>query len=151
MSSMRVAVQEVYDTHPFIREACGRTIFGHAATLESDIAEAMEKYNIRADWSARSLALYTQAVIQGAFILAKAEHGRRLPQTASITCADIWKCFLFDLKQHRNMMPCNSKSYLVTNGLELSCLYVHKHTRLVGMHRYSVINGLELRCLRSSG
>ena len=30
------------------------------------------------DWTAESLALYTQAVIQGAFILAKAKHGQEI-------------------------------------------------------------------------
>ena len=67
-------VQEVYDTHPLLREACDRSIRDHAATLEADIAEAMRQSNLHADWTARSLALYTQAVIQGAFILAKAQH-----------------------------------------------------------------------------
>ena len=47
----------------------------HAATLE-DIAEAMRKYGFDdSQWSARSLALHTQAVIQGAFVLAKAKGG----------------------------------------------------------------------------
>jgi TetR/AcrR family transcriptional regulator, transcriptional repressor for nem operon len=68
-------VQEAYDTHPPIREACDKYISEHAATVEADIAEAMRKYGIKADWSAQSLGLYTQAVIQGAFILAKAKHG----------------------------------------------------------------------------
>jgi TetR/AcrR family transcriptional regulator, transcriptional repressor for nem operon len=67
-------VQEVYETHPLIREACDRYIRAHAATLETDIAEAMAEYGPRAEWTASSLALYTQAVIQGAFILAKAHH-----------------------------------------------------------------------------
>jgi TetR/AcrR family transcriptional repressor of nem operon len=66
-------IQEVYDTHPLIREACEKTISDHTATVEVDIAEAMPKYNIAANWTAQSLALYTQAVIQGAFILAKAK------------------------------------------------------------------------------
>ena len=66
-------VQEVYETHPLIREACEKSIYGHAATLEPDIAEAMRVYGVEGDWTARSLALYTQAVIQGAFILVKAE------------------------------------------------------------------------------
>lgn len=65
-------VQEVYETHPLIREACDRYIRAHAATLETDIAEAITKYGPREEWTAESLALYTQAVIQGAFILAKA-------------------------------------------------------------------------------
>ncbi|MBL6457589.1 TetR/AcrR family transcriptional regulator [Belnapia sp. T6] len=65
-------VQETHDTHPRIRAACEASIGGHAATLEADIDAAMERHGIRADWSARSLALHTQAVLQGAFILAKA-------------------------------------------------------------------------------
>ena len=67
-------IQEVYDTHPLIREACEKTISDHAAVIEADIAEAMRKYHITGNWTAQSLALYTQAVLQGAFILAKARH-----------------------------------------------------------------------------
>lgn len=66
-------VQEVYETSPEIRDACDASISGHAATVEADIAEAMTRHGIRADWTARSLALHTQAVLQGAFILAKAK------------------------------------------------------------------------------
>ena len=68
-------VQETYDTHPAIRRACEKGISEHAASLEADIAEAMRKYKVGTDWSAKSLALYTQAVIQGAFILAKSKNG----------------------------------------------------------------------------
>jgi TetR/AcrR family transcriptional repressor of nem operon len=68
-------VQETYDTHPAIREACNRSISGHAATLVPDIEEAMRQRGLRGDWTAESLALYMQATIQGAFILAKAAHG----------------------------------------------------------------------------
>ena len=68
-------VQEVYETHPLIREACDKSISDHAAGLEADIAEAMSQYGLDdATWSAQSLALHTQAVIQGAFVLAKAKH-----------------------------------------------------------------------------
>ena len=67
-------LQEVYETHPLIREACDRYIRSHAAKVEADITEAMARYGPRAEWTASSLALYTQAVIQGAFILAKAHH-----------------------------------------------------------------------------
>ncbi len=67
-------VQEVYATHPVIRDACARGIGAHAATLERDIEEAKALYVPLAPWSALSLALYTQAVIQGAFVLAKAEN-----------------------------------------------------------------------------
>ena len=66
-------VQEVYQSNPAIRNACDASISGHAAKVEADIAEAMKLYRIRAKWTAKSLALHTQAVLQGAFILAKAK------------------------------------------------------------------------------
>jgi TetR/AcrR family transcriptional regulator, transcriptional repressor for nem operon len=68
-------VQEVYRTHAEIREACDASISGHAAMVEADIAEAMKLYGVREKWSAQSLALHTQAVLQGAFVLAKAKGG----------------------------------------------------------------------------
>jgi TetR/AcrR family transcriptional repressor of nem operon len=68
-------VQEIYESHPAIRDACDASISGHAATLEADIAEAMKLRGIHGDWTAKSLALHTQAVLQGAFILAKAKGG----------------------------------------------------------------------------
>lgn len=68
-------VQEAYASHPAIRDACARGIAGHAATLEADIAEVMARRAAPPDWTARSLALHTQAVLQGAFILAKAAGG----------------------------------------------------------------------------
>jgi TetR/AcrR family transcriptional regulator, transcriptional repressor for nem operon len=68
--------QEVYGSHPGIREACAASIFGHARTLEPDIAEAMTARRITADWTPASLARHTQAVLQGAFILAKATGDR---------------------------------------------------------------------------
>lgn len=68
-------VQETYETSPAIRDACARSISGHAATLEADIRAAMENRGLSVDWSASSLALHIQAVLQGAFILAKATGG----------------------------------------------------------------------------
>lgn len=65
--------QEVYESHPAIRDACAASIFGHAATLEPDIEAAMKMQGIYNEgWTAKSLARHTQAVLQGAFILAKA-------------------------------------------------------------------------------
>jgi TetR/AcrR family transcriptional repressor of nem operon len=93
-------VQETYETHPAIREACDRSISAHAAMVEADIAQAMKERGIRADWDAKSLALYTQSVIQGAFILAKAKHS---PQIAA-QCLDHLRRYLellFDVRvQH---------------------------------------------------
>jgi TetR/AcrR family transcriptional repressor of nem operon len=68
-------VQESYETAPAIREACNASISDHAAALEPDIRAAMRDRDLAADWSAASLALHTQAVLQGAFILAKAKGG----------------------------------------------------------------------------
>jgi TetR/AcrR family transcriptional repressor of nem operon len=65
-------VQEVYDTHPAIREAARLGIDAHAASLVADIAQAMARSGRTAGFTAESLAIHTQAVIQGAFILAKA-------------------------------------------------------------------------------
>ena len=67
-------VQETFASSPAIREACEASIYGHAATLEADIAEAMARHGVTGV-SAQSLALHTQAVLQGAFILAKAKGG----------------------------------------------------------------------------
>ena len=77
-------VQEVYRTHPDIRRACDAAIGSHAARLESDIAAAMRRHRIRAAWTAESLALHTQAVLQGAFILAKAKGGDAAVAEASV-------------------------------------------------------------------
>lgn len=66
-------VQETYLTHPEIRDACEASISGHAATLEADIAAAAAARGIVLPCTPASLALHTQAVLQGAFILAKAK------------------------------------------------------------------------------
>ena len=66
---------QTYRTHPAIREICAQSIFGHAETLKRDITEALRQRKIEHDWTARSLALHMQAVLQGAFILAKAAGG----------------------------------------------------------------------------
>lgn len=68
-------VQEAYDTHPAIRRACDTYIGAHVARVASDIEAAKALYVPQATWSAQSLALHTQAVLQGAFILAKAQGG----------------------------------------------------------------------------
>jgi TetR/AcrR family transcriptional repressor of nem operon len=71
-------VQEAYETHPAIRAAVDRSISDHAAKVEADIAEAMKTYRLHADWTAKDLALHTQAVLQGAFVLAKAKGGAQV-------------------------------------------------------------------------
>ncbi|MGA2552448.1 MAG: TetR/AcrR family transcriptional regulator [Burkholderiaceae bacterium] len=68
-------VQEVYETNPAIRDACDASISDHAEKIEADIALALKLRGMRVKWTATSLALHTQAVLQGAFILAKAKGG----------------------------------------------------------------------------
>ena len=65
-------VQETYETNPAIRDACARSICGHAQKLEADIEAAIQQRGMAPSWTAKSLALHTQAVLQGAFVLAKA-------------------------------------------------------------------------------
>ena len=71
-------VQETFESSPAIRAACEASISGHAAKIETDIAEAMRQHGIRTQWTAKSLALHTQVVLQGAFILAKAKDDAKI-------------------------------------------------------------------------
>jgi TetR/AcrR family transcriptional repressor of nem operon len=71
-------LQETYDTHPAIREACEKGISHHAATVEQHIAAALESRNLNVAWTASSLSFYIQATIQGAFILAKAKNNSQV-------------------------------------------------------------------------
>lgn len=64
--------QETYATHPAIREACRAGIEGHAMTLVPTIAEAKARHAPKAKWTPESLALFTQAALQGAFVVATA-------------------------------------------------------------------------------
>ena len=73
-------LQEVYETHPAIREACNQCINAHASKVASDVALAKEYYMPQASWSAEGLSYHIQAVLQGSFILAKANGG---PQVAA--------------------------------------------------------------------
>jgi TetR/AcrR family transcriptional repressor of nem operon len=66
-------VQETYQTHPEMSVAAAGTISGHAKTFEADIRAAMREHNVSGGWTAESLALHFQAVIQGSLILAKAK------------------------------------------------------------------------------
>lgn len=66
-------VQETFDTHPRIRDACNEGIARHARLVAGDLAAAKALYAPRAKWQPEAVACFTQAVIQGAFILAKAQ------------------------------------------------------------------------------
>jgi TetR/AcrR family transcriptional regulator, transcriptional repressor for nem operon len=77
-------VQDTYETHPALREACDIGISIHADTVRDMIAAAKARYAPNASWSAESLALHTQAVIQGAFILAKAKSNKDVARDSII-------------------------------------------------------------------
>jgi TetR/AcrR family transcriptional regulator, transcriptional repressor for nem operon len=66
-------IQEVYATHPQLRDACGKSFAQNAEWLAPIVTAAMRKHRIKSDWTAKSLAIHINAVLQGAFILAKAE------------------------------------------------------------------------------
>ncbi|QCI63032.1 TetR/AcrR family transcriptional regulator [Phreatobacter stygius] len=66
-------VQETYATHPDLRDACARGMTDHSAVLAEVVEAAIRQHRVEASWTALSLALHIQTVIQGAFILAKAQ------------------------------------------------------------------------------
>jgi TetR/AcrR family transcriptional repressor of nem operon len=66
-------VQETYATHPEIRAACELALSAHIAELTRDVEAAKQLYAPDATWSAESVGNFMQAVLQGSFILAKAD------------------------------------------------------------------------------
>ena len=97
-------VQETYDSSPAIRDACARSITGHVANLEADLGAAMAKYRIKSSCTAASLALYTQAVLQGAFIIAKANDNSK----EAAACVDHLRRYvelLFNRPQKKEKAP----------------------------------------------
>lgn len=90
-------VQEAYASAPAIRAACEAGIRGHALRLAPDIVAALEAAG-PADVDAEGLALHVQAVIQGAFILAKAT-GEASVAAASIDHLTRYLTFLFQRKE----------------------------------------------------
>jgi TetR/AcrR family transcriptional repressor of nem operon len=71
-------VQEVFATSGAIRLACGASISSHAELLAQDFRKAITLHKPRFAVTAESLAIYTQTVMQGGFVLAKAQ-GDRAP------------------------------------------------------------------------
>lgn len=65
-------VQEAYLSSPAVRDACAASILGHAATLEQDFELLLTRPGAPTGLTAAGLARHTQAVLQGAFVLAKA-------------------------------------------------------------------------------
>ena len=65
-------VQEAFLSSDLIRAACNASIMGNAAALEADLAAAQAQSGA-SGVTAASLARHIQAVIQGAFVLGKAQ------------------------------------------------------------------------------
>jgi TetR/AcrR family transcriptional regulator, transcriptional repressor for nem operon len=86
-------VQDTFATHPRIRDACHAGIAQHARTVALDIAAAKARYAAAAAWDPQVLALYMQAALQGAFILAKAQGGA----TTAAQCIDHLRQYVANL------------------------------------------------------
>jgi TetR/AcrR family transcriptional repressor of nem operon len=66
-------VQESFASSETLRRASDASITAYAERLAEDIDAAIEKYGIKTGVTGISLAYHLQAVLQGAFILAKAK------------------------------------------------------------------------------
>ena len=87
-------VQEIHLSHPLIRAACEAQLADHVAMLARDIDAARPLYAPDADWTAESVGVFMQAVLQGAFIFAKA---RQSPQAVINSLAHLRRYLEFIL------------------------------------------------------
>ena len=65
-------VQETYETHPGLSAAAGAHIEAHAASIAEVARAAKARHAPDAMWDPDGLGRHVQAVVQGAFVLAKA-------------------------------------------------------------------------------
>lgn len=84
-------VQEAFATSEAIRNACNDSISAYCERLALDIQPAIDKYGTKHEVTALGLAEYTQAALQGAFIMAKAKGD---PQIARETVAHLKRYIL---------------------------------------------------------
>lgn len=89
-------VQEAYNSSDPIRAACDASISAYARRLAEDIQPVIDTHGASNGIDALGLAYYIQAVLQGAFILAKA---KRDPQIARDSVAHL-KRYVQMLFQH---------------------------------------------------
>jgi TetR/AcrR family transcriptional regulator, transcriptional repressor for nem operon len=90
-------VQETFATNDAIRAACDLSISAYAKRLAEDIQPAIDGYGIRDSVTALDLAYYIQAVLQGAFIMAKAKGDPAIAR-ASVTHLKRYVEMLFDME-----------------------------------------------------
>jgi TetR/AcrR family transcriptional repressor of nem operon len=93
-------VQEVFASSDPIRAACGESILDHAVSLAEDFRAAIRKHRPRAAVTAESLAVYTQTVLQGGFVVSKAK-GDRAPLLEAIGHLRRYLEMLFDQEHER--------------------------------------------------
>ena len=95
-------LQESFASSEVLRNACAATIVGHAESLEADIEAAVQLHRPVGKWTARSLALHIQSVLQGAFILAKATDDAR-DAIDSVNHLHAYVRLLFGSRQNRGV------------------------------------------------
>jgi TetR/AcrR family transcriptional repressor of nem operon len=93
-------VQEVFATSDSMRAACGASIEGHAGKLAEDFRLAIARRPLRLPVTAGSLAIYTQTVLQGGFVLSKAR-GDRGPLLEALAHLKNYLTLLF----HKETVP----------------------------------------------
>jgi TetR/AcrR family transcriptional repressor of nem operon len=88
-------VQEVFATSGPMRVACGAAIERHADTLADDFRLAIALHPPRLPVTAGGLAIYTQTVLQGGFVLSKAR-GNRAPLLEALAHLKNYLTLLFN-------------------------------------------------------
>jgi TetR/AcrR family transcriptional regulator, transcriptional repressor for nem operon len=91
-------VQEAYASSDAIRAACDASITAYAGRLAEDIQQAIDAHGIRFGTTALELAFHIQAVLQGAFILAKSKDDPAIARK-SVTHLKRYLEMLFDQKE----------------------------------------------------
>jgi len=91
-------VQEVFTSSEPIREACGTVIHDHAARIADDLRAALARHRPRMKVTAESLATYTQTVLQGGFVLSKAQ-GSNKPLLEALTHLKQYFQLLFNVEK----------------------------------------------------
>jgi TetR/AcrR family transcriptional repressor of nem operon len=88
-------VQEIFATSDPMRVACGASIEGHADKLAEDLRLAIALHPPRLPVTAGDLAIYTQTVLQGGFVMAKAR-GDRAPLLEALAHLKNYLTLLFN-------------------------------------------------------
>ncbi len=138
-------VQETYDSHPAIRAACREGIESHARTLVPMIAQAKALYAPDADWNAENLALYTQAAIQGAFIVAKAQGNSEIAVKFIVHLRDYVQSLLTPQQQaSANKLETYVDGYVVAVPLVNKAEYIrHVQENILVFKQYGAMRVME--------